>query len=410
VSLSLFEEVAPPYVRPSLASILERPRNGLRAVGSFSGCGGSSLGLKMAGWDVLAAVEFIPAAAETYRANFPGTRVYEEDVRALTAERILTDLGLERGELDLFEGAPPCASFSPAGSRERHWGEAKKYSDTRQRTDDLFFKWVRLLEGLAPRAFIAENVPGMITGSALEEYAWKVTRLLSEKGYRVSAKVLNAANYGVPQERRRLIFVGFRDDVDVDPWEWPRPTTPVPFTLRQALEEVRADDPDHTPEFLAACSMERYAVGRTWEAYRGLRDWRTCVRCDRPLEEHSRRYKDGKTTGFAGSDVRERETYSIVCADGETGQEVKDYFVFGMPQLDRPCLVITATAASAGAASVVHPTECRKFTPGEGKSISGFPPDFVLTGTREQRSERIGRAVPPPLFEVLGRALAERLS
>jgi site-specific DNA-cytosine methylase len=134
------------------------------------------------------------------------------------------------GELDLFEGSPPCASFSAAGAGEKDWGKTKKYSDSEQRTDDLFYEWVRLLEGLRPRAFIAENVPGMINGNALSEYAHKITAELSKLGYRVSAKVLNAANYGVPQERERLIFVGIRNDVQDDgpAWEYPPPTTPVP--------------------------------------------------------------------------------------------------------------------------------------------------------------------------------------
>jgi DNA (cytosine-5)-methyltransferase 1 len=96
-----------------------RPRNGLKAVGSFSGCGGSSCGMKMAGWEVLAAIEFIPAAAETYRANFPETHVFEEDIRKITAEMILKQIGMRRGELDCFEGSPPCASFSAAGAGEK---------------------------------------------------------------------------------------------------------------------------------------------------------------------------------------------------------------------------------------------------------------------------------------------------
>jgi DNA (cytosine-5)-methyltransferase 1 len=438
--LSLFEDVLPEYVRPSMGEIRARPKNGLVAVGSFSGCGGSSLGLKMAGWDVKAAIEFIPAAAETYRANFPETTVFERDIRKVTAEEILEAIGMERGELDLFEGSPPCASFSSAGAGAKDWGKEKKYSDSKQRTDDLFYEWVRLLEGFYPRAFIAENVPGLVSGRALSEYAHLITGELGKRGYRVSATVLNAANYGVPQERKRLIFVGIRTDEDVT-WTFPGPTTPSAHTTRQALDSVDPEDPDHEP-YVEASSMEPYAVGRTWHALveRGaqraahgdrdgipaLEDFCQREECGKPLSDHliyvkreddsvvwvpvveaeeARRNgakKVGVTNGGAVTKAR--------CADGEAAAITKDYFMFQIPSLDRPCQTLTATGSSAGAASVTHPVECRKFTPAEAKAVCGFPPDFVLTGSREQRYERMGRAVPPPLYEVLGRALAERLS
>ncbi len=93
------------------------------------------------------------------------------------------------------------------------------------------------------------------------------------------------------------------------------------------------------------------------------------------------------------------------CLDGEKATILKDYFSLVVPDPDKPCPTVTATGSQAGAASVTHPTECRKMTPNEVKAVSGFPPDFKLTGTREQRYERIGRAVPPPLYEALAKAL-----
>lgn len=407
-SLSLFDEIVPEYVRPSMKDAIPPQGNGRKAIGSFSGCGGSTLGLKMAGWDVLAGIEFIPAAAETYRANFPNARMYEEDIRKLDPARILLDLGLAKGELDLFEGSPPCASFSAAGMGERGWGTVKKYSDSEQRTDDLFWEWARLLEGFSPKAFVAENVPGMISGASLEEYAHKITRDLGKLGYRVTAKVLNAANFGVPQERRRLIFYGLRVDLARHP-ELPRETVSVPHTLEQALASVDPEDPDHK-DFLEASSMEGKAVGRTWEAKKGLRSKDDCARCGKPLGEHGRQTKTvgsvKKTKAEAGAT---RTKQIVICADGEPGVEIKDYFLLVVPDLKKPCTTVTATGAQTGAASVVHPTECRKFTPAEVKAISGFPADFVLTGTREQRYERIGRTVTPPMYKAVGERIAHQL-
>ena len=385
----------PPLVRRTMAELEAVPFNGLHFVGSFSGCGGSSLGLRSAGWHPLAAVEFVPAAAATYQANFPHTRIYETDIRELDPETILADLGLRSGELDLFEGSPPCASFSAAGSREKGWGKVKSYSGTKQATDDLFWEWKRVLAGLMPRAFIAENVPGLAMGSALEEYAWKISSELSELGYSIDASVLNAAAYGVPQARRRLIFIGFRNDRGISAstvFERIRARALlVPNTLRQALESVEPNDPDHAP-YLADSSIEGSAIARARDVRLGDRTLGDCAFCRTSFAAH---LKDASGTA--------------VCADGEKAIEVKDYFMLKMPDLDKPILTFTATAAQRHSASVVHPFEARKFTPAEAKALSGFPADFQLTGSREERIERIGRTVTPPVYEACGIEIAKAL-
>jgi DNA (cytosine-5)-methyltransferase 1 len=408
--VSLFEAYAPPYRRMTMADVRAVPSNGLTCVGSFSGCGGSSLGLKMAGWDVRVALEFVPAAAETYRANFPETTLFERDVRDVEPRELLDAARVGVGELDLLEGSPPCSSFSMAGARERLWGRVKAYSDTRQRTDDLFFEWARLLAGTMPRAFLAENVPGLTVGNALEEYAWKITAALSDVGYRVAARVVNAAHYGVPQERRRLIFVGFRVDQDVD-WAWPAPTTPDPHTIRQALADVDPADPDHA-SYLDETWMGDYAVGRTLARMRDhlARYGRVdesqfgvlCERCGGELH-------DGRSHEVVATAQDGRVTKARCREDGQPARIVKSYYLLRIPDLDRPSPTILGPG-HAGMAGVCHPVEDRKMTPAEVKSIGGFPPDFVLTGTRAQRYERIGRAVPPPMYRVIGGAVADALA
>lgn len=434
-----FEEERVEYARATLTEIAARESNGLTAVGSFSGAGGSSLGLRMAGWSVPYAIEFVEAAADSYAANASeGSFVDRRDIRKIEATEILDHLGLEPGELDLFEGSPPCASFSAAGTghrtRERPCdkckgsgvihatildslaakkcdlcggsgrlaGVAKSYSDTTQETHDLFWEWMRLLDGLRPRAFIAENVPGMLRGEAAE-YAEKIIGDLSALGYRVSWKVLQAQWYGTPQIRPRLIFLGLRRDVSDAAPEFPGPTVDPPFTLGDALHSAEhLCEPGEKDEV----SMESYAVGRLWRFVREARaagrefDPRTvdCQRCGKPLPAHSI-----EKTAQDGTIAKAR------CEDGEPADIIKDYFMAVVPNLDRPCPTITATAAQVGAASVCHPTECRKFTAEELKAICGFPPDFELTGTPQQRRERMGRAVPPPMYQACGQKLAEYL-
>lgn len=390
--MALWEPERREYVRPTMGDVRAIPWNGLTAVGSFSGCGGSSLGLRMAGWRVPYAIEFIPAAADSYEANAPSTFVDRRDIRAVEPQDVLDRLGLARGDLDLLEGSPPCSSFSTAGKREKGWGQMKKYSDSAQRTDDLFDEWVHLLAGLYPRAFVAENVPGLEMGNA-REYARYVADSLGSLGYRVMTRVLTAANFGVPQDRERLIFLGFRRDLRVVPDLGSiQATTPEPFSLAQALDSVDPTDADHEP-FLEESSMRPYAVGRAWEILRSGAQFDSCLSCSLPI---------GAVT--IGGRVRVGD----VCGCDEPSTQ-KDYFMLTVPDPSKPCPTLTATAAQVGAASVAHPTECRKFTPAEAKAICGFPADFVLTGSRAQRIERMGRAVPPPLYAVIGRYLAETL-
>jgi DNA-cytosine methyltransferase len=222
----------PPYRIPLVSEIQALPRNGRSFVSTFSGCGGSCLGFEMDGWTPLIASEFIPAAQEVYALNHPTVPVIVQDVREVEAELILARLGLERGELDCLEGSPPCASFSMAGKRTAGWGEVRKYSDTEQRVDDLFFEYVRLLDGLLPKTFVAENVTGLMKGVA-KGYFNEIRRALAAVGYRVRVLHLDAQWLGVPQSRQRVIFVGVRADLGLEP-----PTVeklPYRYTVRDAI-------------------------------------------------------------------------------------------------------------------------------------------------------------------------------
>ncbi len=194
-------------------------------VSLFAGCGGSSLGYQAAGYDVRLAVEWDANAAATYRRNFPKTTVWEGDICDLSVEEALELAGVEPGELDVLDGSPPCQGFSTAGKR--------KFSDGRNR---LFEEYVRLLEGFRPRAFVMENVSGLVKGKMKIVFA-EMTAALKAAGYRVSCRLLNAWWYGVPQDRRRLIWVGMRDDIGAVP-SHPAPTQRKARTVLQALDGV----------------------------------------------------------------------------------------------------------------------------------------------------------------------------
>lgn len=223
--------IKPTYKIPSMKEIKELPWNGYNVISTFSGAGGSSLGYKMAGYRVLWASEFVPAAQDTYRANHAGTILDIRDIRMVQARDILEAINLQPGELDIFDGSPPCAAFSTAGKRESGWGKVKKYSDTKQRVDDLFFEYARLLKDLQPKVFIAENVSGLVKGTA-KGYFIEIIKELKNCGYQVEAKLLDAQWLGVPQMRQRIIFQGVRNDLGL------KPVFPKPLEYRYSVKDA----------------------------------------------------------------------------------------------------------------------------------------------------------------------------
>jgi DNA (cytosine-5)-methyltransferase 1 len=167
----------------------------------FAGCGGSSLGYSMAGYRELLAVEWDKHAVETFRLNFPGVQEWQGDIADLSVEECLRITGLQPGQLDVLDGSPPCQGFSTAGKR--------KMDDGR---NQLFREYIRLLRGLQPKVLIMENVSGMVKGKMKLIFV-EILKELKASGYHVSARLMNAMYFGVPQSRQRMIFIGVREDL-----------------------------------------------------------------------------------------------------------------------------------------------------------------------------------------------------
>lgn len=195
----------------------------------------------MAGFTCRLAAEWDQHAADTYRLNFPNTPVYHGDVTQLSVEDCLVQAGLQPGQLDVFDGSPPCQGFSTAGKRQ--------LDDPR---NGLFRQYVRLLRGLQPRAFVMENVSGMVKGKMLLVFA-EAMRELRSCGYVVSCRLLDAKWFQVPQSRQRVIFIGVRNDLNI------QPTHPSalrkPFTVAEACP------------WLAGLEFRTGARGDGWNPY-----------------------------------------------------------------------------------------------------------------------------------------------
>ena len=293
----------------------------------FAGCGGSSLGYSMAGYRELLAVEWDANAVETFRLNFPDVPVHHGDIATLNVEECLSLTGIAPGELDVLDGSPPCQGFSTAGKREM--------SDDR---NQLFHEFTRLLSGLQPRAFVMENVSGMVKGKMRLIFV-EILRELKSCGYRVSARLLNAMYFGVPQSRQRLIFVGVREDLSGKAGHPGAATRPIPAGVA-----VAGSDTTGTPPM-----DDKY--GRLWPHVK---------------------------PGQNASDI--------------IGNGFQDCLVL---RADRPSPTLPRVQTGRGFATLAHWAEPRGLSVGEGKRLGAFPDAFCLTGDYSAQWSLIGNSVPP---------------
>ena len=194
----------------------------------FSGCGGLDLGFERAGFDIPVANEFDPAIYETFKVNHPRTHLVEGDVRKITKENILPFVN---GEIDGIIGGPPCQSWSEAGS-------LKGIEDAR---GQLFFDYIRLLQELRPKFFLAENVSGMLADRH-SVAVQNILNLFEQSGYDVSLTLVNAKDYGVAEERKRVFYIGFRKDLGIN-FRFPKGSTTEDdkkLTLRDIIWDLQS--------------------------------------------------------------------------------------------------------------------------------------------------------------------------
>jgi len=199
----------------SLKEINEVEPNGIKVFSCFSCGGGSTMGYKLAGCQVLGNCEIDSRINEMYNKNHHPLYSYNMDIRDFLSVRD-SELPAELFQLDILDGSPPCSVFSLAGNREDDWGREKKFKEGQaaQTLDDLFFEFIKVIEKLKPKVFVAENVKGMLLGSA-RGYVSEVIRRVEAAGYAVQLFCLNSARMGVPQRRERVFFIGHRKELSL---------------------------------------------------------------------------------------------------------------------------------------------------------------------------------------------------
>lgn len=179
-------------------------KNGLKVFSTFACGGGSTMGYKLAGYEVIGSNDIDPQMAKVYQENHHPKHFFLCPIKDL----ITKELPEELFNLDILDGSPPCSTFSMAGSREKAWGKDKMFREgqAKQVLDDLFFDFIDLVERLKPKVVVAENVKGMLAGNA-KGYLIEIKKRLVDLGYEVQIFLLNGATMGLPQKRERVFVI-----------------------------------------------------------------------------------------------------------------------------------------------------------------------------------------------------------
>lgn len=201
----------------TMANDYPKEKNGLKVFSCFACGGGSTMGYKLAGCEVLGCCEIDPKMNEVYVANHHPKYNFLMDIRDFNALPD-SEIPQELFNLDILDGSPPCTTFSMAGQREESWGKKKKFREGQkeQTLDDLSFVFIQTVKKLRPKVVIMENVEGLLLGEAWS-YVQEIYKQFREAGYLLHHWLLKGETMGVPQTRHRVFFVGIRSDLMIDP-------------------------------------------------------------------------------------------------------------------------------------------------------------------------------------------------
>ena len=340
------------------------------AIDLFSGAGGTTAGLKKAGIRVVGAVEIDEVACKTYKYNNPEVEVINKDIREVDAIKLKN---LVNDNKLLLVACPPCQGFSSI----RNGGE----NDIR---NELVFEYLRLIDELAPEFLLMENVSGMSRGKGKKIFAKFISNIITK--YNIKYDVLNAADYGVPQVRRRLVLHGIRKDIS-------------------KKNKIKVELPDKTYS-----KMGEY----------GLKKWvNASVILGLPKIEAGEDYEDPEHvifnhTACGLSDLNKKRIHFIREHGGsrkELPQELKKNWgrnleghtdVYGILKMNRPSITITGGCMSFSKGRFGHPFQDRALSAREAARLQSFDDSYVFFGNKGQLARQIGNAVPVKLGEASG--------
>jgi DNA (cytosine-5)-methyltransferase 1 len=337
----------------------------------FSGAGGMSCGLEMAGFNCLLGIDFDKYSLETFQANHPHSQTILGDLREITTESIQDIIGNQT--IDLICGGPPCQGFSTIGTNNQ-----------KDHRNFLFFEFLRMVETFKPNFIILENVTGLLAKKN-ESTLTLIINSFNQLGYTVDVKVLSAHHYGVPQARRRTILLGNRfgvgniypekrfKDSEKDPDILPLPRT-VEWAFNNLLEFEGQSFNHDLKTAQIKNELERERIHYIPEG-KGIRYERDQLACLPPSLWYDINWKTIREERFRETKLKRLDRYSH---SGTINTNKTTYY---------------------------HPTEDRYLTPREAAAIQSFPPNYIFYGTSSQQWRQIGNAVPPLLAASVGEAI-----
>ena len=383
----------------------------LKFIDLFCGAGGLSEGLAEAGFHGLYSNEIVPEYANTYQRNHPLTKVEATDIRHLDPLQIMNGLGLEKGELDLLAGGPPCQGFSiNAPSRSAN--------DER---NHLFKEYLRFVDAFSPRSILIENVPGLVSyedGATLHA----ILDALAELGYGAGVRILGAAHYGVPQMRWRTVIIGLRGS-NLPPDAFPEPIFLAPIrpnftTTFSGQSLVKQPMPDADTEYVTVAD----AIGDLPSLLNGERGDHTKQYQNEPVCHYQQRARAG-SSGVINHEAPRLSQINMrrlkYIKQGGNWTDIPDELLpMGMRKakksdhtkrygrVDPDGLASTIlTKCDPHWGAYFHYEQDRAFTVREAARIQSFPDRFVFTGTQAQQFAQVGNAVPPLLACAIGTAI-----
>jgi DNA (cytosine-5)-methyltransferase 1 len=373
----------------------------------FCGAGGMSHGFAQAGFRVLAGVDHDDDSLATFGANHPGSQAIKADIEKLSPQELAAQLGVKPGELDCLVGGPPCQGFSR--NRAFRHKDGTFVDDPRNQLYQHFFRFV---EYLRPKVVVIENVPEiLIKSNANGHFREAVDELFEEQKYRAISGVLNAAEYGVPQWRRRAFFIAGREHQKV---MLPEPTTrPGPRAGRRTPQSAqRIESKKVVQQQLNLSLLELEAGPTVWDAIGDLCGvyasdlTGTCRYASDPFSAYQkeRRNGSGEVRNHFPWKLSDRQLQRIRLLREGQGQlhlpvELQTKQGYGSAyrrlQSDAQALTITTWLFHPGSGMFTHPFEDRVITIREAARLQSFQDDFVFFGRYHSLCRQVGNAVAP---------------
>lgn len=371
----------------------------LKSIDLFSGCGGMTLGFGWAGYNSVLASDIDENCEKTFATNFPNIPFLRGDLSDYKKEDF--DKHLKNADIDVIIGGPPCQGFSLANKRRN-----KVSNDPR---NQLFYEFVKTIDWYGPKAFVMENVKGLLSmqsGNVIKQIL-KEFKSAGKFGYEVDYRILKASDYGVPQLRERVIIIGIRKDLGVLP-EFPKKNVAIEITVDEAISDL--------PQIQAGEGNQKMAYATQPQS-----DYQQFMRKNSEsvfnhiAMKHTKRLIERFEAIKPGKNLLDVwDTHGAVERGNPTE---KSKIKFSQNNLRLIANKPAPTIAASFQSNFIHPSLNRNFTAREGARLQSFPDDFIFEGMRTKMSwekglsqyQQIGNAVPPLMAYEIAKTLKNLL-